>query len=209
MEKKLGVLKFKKIKKSKGLLYYIDLLDWFNSQDSVEQKKIIEYSGRSTTDLFKTVYDYTNENKDSFFANIVRNAINSRDLEFALKYLNQIKPENWSVDSQHFFYQSLLPLFYKLRDEHGDALKLTVYYAKKNVLLIKNHKEELLDYFESQPHFGRTFPAIGCFSYLIKIYEKQGKITDAIALCQEALDLGIMFDANKVSYKNRLEKLKK
>jgi len=190
----------------RGLLGYLDLLDWFNSLKESEKNKIIKYYGADKNELLEDELLSSAETKEGFFANIARGALYNRDLELALKYLKIIHPEQWRVDAAHFFYQSLIPLFYKFRDTES-GLNNTILYCKKNIELIKEHKEELLDYFSSIPNFGRKFPAIDCFRYLAIIYKNEGKVDKAIEVCQEAISLGVNADSQNISYKNRLEKL--
>ncbi len=212
----MGLLNFLKGNKSndknkeqskKGLLGYLGLTDWFNSLDDSERNKIMKYYGVDKDELFEVELLYSGETREGFVAKIARGALYHKDLEFALNYLEMINPDQWPVDDTHFFYQSLIPLFYRLRDKDKRALDMTIYYCKKNIELIKEHKEELLDCFSSIPNFGKQFPAIDCFRYLAIIYQNDGKIDKAIEVCQDAISLGVNVDSQNVSYRSRLDRL--
>lgn len=131
-------------------------------------------------------------------------------IDKAESFLISLDIDSWDILDEHYFLQNIALLFYRSRDESPKSLKLAIAYWQKNIDLIRENNEEFLDYFEEM-HFVnyRGFPEVYCFKRLAIIHEKQGNIEKAIAICEQALSLGVQLDGTQSGYKGRLAKLKK
>ncbi len=193
----------------KGLLGYLNLSRWYYDLPASEQNKIREYSGADSYGLTKSNLQYTSQSIESFFSLIAENALRAKDFDFAIKYLDKVNPDTWDVSGSHFFYQTLAEEFYRLRDSYKKAIVYSIDYCQKDIRLIEEDGEDLLDYFASLQSGYRGYPVIGTFKRLSIIFEKQNKIEEAIRTCEKAIELGILMDGTKRGYPGRLEKLKK
>lgn len=193
----------------RGLVGYLNLSRWYYDLPASEQNKIRKYSGEDSYDLTRSNILSTSQSKESFFSLIAQNALRAKDFSFATKYLDKVNPDTWNVSASHFFYQTLADEFYRLRNSNKKAIEYSIDYCQKDIRLIEDHGEDLLDYFAGLQSGYRGYPVIGTFKRLSIIYDKQNKIEEAIRTCEKAVELGVLKDGTKGGYPGRLEKLTK
>lgn len=104
---------------------------------------------------------------------------------------------NWTKDPQllNRIYESMLDMYYKMREEREDALDLCAESCQKSIALFP--KLEDAEGIEG-----------AAFKRLAIIYENQQKYTEAIQISELAMKYGLT-DGTKGGYAGRTEKLKK
>lgn len=102
---------------------------------------------------------------------------------------------------RHFVYNFLIDLYYKLREKREDALEKCVYYCKEDIKrlpeFLKIYKKEYGD-----------LPQCPSIIQLAIIYEKNGKLQEAIGLCNLAIKSELK-NGTKIGFQGRLERLDK
>jgi len=124
--------------------------------------------------------------------------------------LKALHTNDSNLQDLHFVYNSLIQLYYRLRNERYDAIENCIYYCKEDIerlpSFLKGYKREYGD-----------IPDCPSTKMLIRIYEKDKKYKEAIELCNYAIDLGLekrfewynkQYGKNK-GYKARIVKLQK
>ena len=119
--------------------------------------------------------------------------------------------------TRHFIYNSLIELYYRQRETRADALESSVRYCIEDIerigRFIAAWKQEEKRIAASVGHKipkdeEIEIPRIPSFQRLIIIYEKQGKIKEAMELCQHAIGLGL-HDNTKGGFEGRLARLQR
>ena len=119
--------------------------------------------------------------------------------------------ENREPINLHFVYNHFVEIYYILRDHRPDALDKCIAYCKADI--------------ESLPHFIRAYeeaypggpPRCPSIERLAIIYEKAGRIQEAIDICKRGIELGLeeSFDSYNArygtnrGYKARIARLEK
>lgn len=144
-----------------------------------------------------------------------------------LKYKSMVNNDSKHL---HFIYMNLIDLYYKQRNERVDAIDLCIKYCKMDIEVFPFFLKEVSDENVNQLRFFQSSYQVGTEEYIryekyIKetpnrkfgmpsykrlaiIYEKQGKIQEAIDISNEAISLGIT-DDTKSGFEGRILRLKK
>lgn len=103
---------------------------------------------------------------------------------------------------RHYAYVKLIRL-YRLRiNEHPEELDTLLDLCQKDIELFPDFYEAwMVEYLNNVPT-----PYFPSFSVLAEIYEAQGKIAEAIAVCELALGYGLS-DTTGEDYPEKLERL--
>lgn len=99
----------------------------------------------------------------------------------------------------HYFWQNAAECYYKQRDERDDAISRTIEMCQTDIDMFPKYSKPM------KKEFG-DIPRITTFSRLIIVYEKLGRIDDAIKVCKLALKYKLK-DNTKGGYEERLKKL--
>jgi tetratricopeptide (TPR) repeat protein len=99
----------------------------------------------------------------------------------------------------HYFWQNAAECYYKQRDERDDAISRTIEMCQTDIDMFPKYSKPM------KKEFG-DIPRITTFSRLIIVFEKMGRIDDAIKVCKLALKYKLK-DNTKGGYEERLKKL--
>ena len=113
--------------------------------------------------------------------------------------MEAVNDEN--VVNAHFFYQETAECYYKQRDIRPDAIARTEAFCLNDLTILP-------DYLPKLRLSDGSFPRIVTIQRLVVLYEKEGRIQEAIDLCNLAIRYGLT-DNTKGGYPAKLEKLKK
>lgn len=113
--------------------------------------------------------------------------------------------------SQHFEYNQLIEVHYKERNKNAKAIDQCIRFCLADIQSIDKFVQAWLEEERILGKQPRRIPHIPSFERLAIIYEKQGKLEDAIKICEQAIQLGL--DDEKKCYSpsdfgKRIEKLK-
>lgn len=115
------------------------------------------------------------------------------------------------IIDRHFTYNQYIELYYKQRDKGPEYLEKCIEYCKKDIELFPKFKEAWIkcEVTKEEKAAGYTFNLrIPSFERLAIIYEKQGKIDEAIEICKKAIEYGL-HDRTKGGFQGRLNRLYK
>ena len=165
-----------------------------------QQQKLHEYSTFFGTggeiNLLEQGTVETSQSAQEYLKGVGATAASEKDYEFAeLVLLEALDREDGSATSTHFTYNELIDVYYKQRDDREDAIEKCIQYCKKDIEIA----EEFVD------EFGEV-PRIPSFKRLAIIYEKQERYADAIAVCDQALEIGTT-DGTKGGFEGRKDRL--
>ena len=167
--------------------------------------------------------------KGNFLQKIGNNAINFGDHSFAEKvYSKAIETDNIDPITRHFIFNSLIDYYYRNRNEDPDALKKCIEYCKEDIKYLddflnaytRDEEERKKRLKENSPNWendpllkqslsqGVIYPRIPSVERLAIIYEKKGKIEEAIKICEIALKYELR-DSTKGGFVKRKERLEK
>ena len=105
---------------------------------------------------------------------------------------------------RHFIYNQLIDIFYKQRDEKIDALDKCIYYCQEDI----NRLTTFLEAWKKDYPHDINLPQCPSIIKLAIIFEKRGKIKEAIELCKFAIELRLN-DGTKGGFEGRLKRLEK
>jgi len=180
----------------------VGLEEWYTNLSDEQQQKLHEYSTFFGTGGEMNLLDKgtgeTSQSAQEYLKGVGSTAASEKDLEFAeMVLLEALDREDGSVTSTHFTYNELIDVYYKQRDDRDDAIEKCVQYCKKDI--------EIADKFVAE--FGEV-PRIPSFKRLAIIYERQERYADAIAVCDQALEIGTT-DGTKGGFEGRKDRLRK
>lgn len=180
----------------------VGLEDWYVNLTDEQQQKLHEYSTFFGTggemNLLDTGTGETSQSAQEYLKGVGSTAASENDYEFAeMVLLEALDRDDGSVTSTHFAYNELIDVYYKQRDDREDAIEKCVQYCKKDI--------EIADEFVAE--FGEV-PRIPSFKRLAIIYERQERYADAIAVCDQALEIGTT-DGTKGGFEGRKDRLRK
>lgn len=115
------------------------------------------------------------------------------------------------IIDKHFTYNHYIELYYKQRDKGPEYLEKCIEYCKKDIELFPKFKDAWIkcEVTKEEKAAGYTFNLrIPSFERLAIIYEKQGKIDEAIEICKKAIEYGL-HDGTKGGFQGRLNRLYK
>jgi tetratricopeptide (TPR) repeat protein len=180
----------------------VGLEEWYTNLSDEQQQKLHEYSTFFGTGGEMNLLDKgtgeTSQSAQEYLKGVGSTAASEKDYEFAeMVLLEALDREDGSATSTHFTYNELIDVYYKQRDDREDAIEKCIEYCKKDV--------EIADEFVAE--FGEV-PRIPSFKRLAIIYERQERFADAIAVCDQALEIGTT-DGTKGGFEGRKDRLRK
>jgi len=180
----------------------VGLEEWYTNLSDEQQQKLHEYSTFFGTGGEKNLLDKgtreTSQSAQEYLKGVGSTAASEKDYEFAeMVLLEALDREDASATSTHFTYNELIDVYYKQRDDREDAIKKCIQYCKKDI--------EIADEFVDE--FGEV-PRIPSFKRLAIIYERQERYAEAIAVCDQALEIGTT-DGTKGGFEGRKDRLRK
>ena len=211
----------------KGELATYGMAEWFYNLTPAEQDDLKEGYKRMEAPLGippERLYEGNisvgdSRNTQQFFllglgscANVVNNIVLAEKI-----WLMDLDARGDEPITRHFIYNSLIELYYRQRETRADALESSVRYCIEDIerigRFIAAWKQEEKRIAASVGHKipkdeEIEIPRIPSFQRLIIIYEKQGKIKEAIELCQHAIGLGL-HDNTKGGFEGRLARLQR
>lgn len=128
-------------------------------------------------------------------------AIGLKYFDFAEKLLLFAESVTADPVTMHFIFNHLIEIFYRKRDEDPYALKLAIDYCEKDITLFPVYSKVFLSE-------NASIPRCLAFQQLAIIYEKQGRLLDAIQVCNIALQNNL-HDTTKGGFNGRLLRLQK
>jgi len=191
-------------KKTEGLIKYYDLIDWWETSFSEEQKKYIisKYipMGMIESNLVKGKITSQNVNASYFLSNLSAWFNTKKDREIALAMVQkseELFDEKIAISDLHFHFLHMIKFFYKDR-EHSKSYEKSKLYCRRQIEISEKAKKDFLNEFDS------NLPSHTGYKQLAIILEKEGKISKAIDLSKKAKNEGWTDDWDK-----RIEKLEK
>jgi tetratricopeptide (TPR) repeat protein len=180
----------------------VGLEDWYTNLSDEQQQKLHEYSTFFGTGGEMNLLDKgtgeTSQSAQEYLKGVGSTAASEKDYGFAeMVLLEALEREDGSATSTHFTYNELIDVYYKQRDDRKDAIEKCIQYCKKDI--------EIADEFVVE--FGEV-PRIPSFKRLAIIYERQEQYADAIAVCDQALEIGTT-DGTKGGFEGRKDRLRK
>ena len=154
------------------------------------------------------------------------NLLSSKKFNKAEKLLlKALKAKDDIVIDRHFTYNTLIQLYYKLRNKRKDALEKCIVYCKEDIKRLPEFLEteektnrSQWDYSkerwghlhngEREGEYKYTPPQCPSVIQLAIIYEKNGEFQKAIDICNFALKLELR-DGTKGGFQGRKAKLEK
>ena len=125
-----------------------------------------------------------------------------KNYSLAEKIIQYAHKSNYSnILDYHFFLQTSADNYYKQKDVNPEALDRAIEFCKEDIALFPNISKEMIKEYGSVPR-------ISTFQTLAMAYEKKQMYSEAIEMCQIALNYGQQ-DTTKGGYEGRIEKLKK
>ena len=184
------------------LIKVLDLNAWYTSLSEEQRQKLHQYSTSFGIDgevnLLEQSVEKTTRSAQEYLKGVGSTAASEEEYEFAeMVLLSALEFEDWSATSTHFTYNELIDVYYKQRDDRKDALEKCIEYCQKDI--------EIADDFVSE--FGDV-PRIPSFKRLAIIYEKQARYEDALAVCDQALEIGTT-DGTKGGFNGRKDRIRK
>lgn len=180
----------------------VGLEEWYTNLSDEQRQKLHEYSTFFGTGGEMNLLDKgtgeTSQSAQEYLKGVGSTAASEKDYEFAeMVLLEALDREDGSATSTHFTYNELIDVYYKQRDDREDAIEKCIEYCKKDI--------EIADEFVAE--FGEV-PRIPSFKRLAIIYERQERYEDAIAVCDQALEIGTT-DGTKGGFEGRKDRLRK
>ncbi len=102
----------------------------------------------------------------------------------------------------HFAYNGLIKLYYKNIRYRPDATEKLIHFCKKDIGLFPKFRDA---WFDQNPDYD-FLPRIPSFQRLIQVYEREGRLHEAIDVCLLAIECGLN-DGTKAGFEGRLTKL--
>ncbi len=190
--------------KKKGLLGYLRLKKWYLSLSDSEKTRFIKLAGPEQNLLRDETW--TSQAPATFLWCLGVNALFSKDYSLSEKILMKALGVKGDILDKHSIYITLIKLYYRQRNILKGALEKCIYYCKEDIknfpkfrkAWIKNEKKQGLKKSELY------IPRIPSFERLAIIYEKQGRLSEAIEVCRKAIEYKL-----EEGFENRLKKLEK
>ncbi len=228
---------FCKKQKYGGLIAYLGLQDfWVNLSEDERQfirecyTKGLSSGTRNPKEVDNPeVKTSTSQTASAFLNTYATWAINAKRYDLADKLSQEALKKNQNVIERHYTYNHLIDLYYKQRDKGPEFIQKCIEYCKADIEMFPEFRDAWLTqersrlislakseftserdkkrYLEELANlkFNLRIPS---FERLAIIYEKQGKILEAIEVCELALKYEL-FDNTKGGFKGRMEKLRR
>ena len=205
----MGIFDKLRKKKIEGIIGYLGLEDFWLSL-SFEQSEAIKKYARSflgadsETSPIEGTISYSSATPLSYLSGYIGWAVADHDYILADKIIEDCDQyyNNASLVDKHFYLMNVADCYYKQRNTREDALALSEKYHLMDVNLFPQYRDPLIH------DMSGILPRIPSFQQLAIMYEKSGRIQDAIDICNLAIKYGLR-DTTKEGYAGRLEKLQK
>jgi tetratricopeptide (TPR) repeat protein len=202
----MGLLDFfSESKKTKGLIGYFGLENWWLSEFADDERRhIIEMFqplGSSGDSLTSGAISYTSQTAVGLLQNLAGWFSKERDRPIAYKLMEkaeELAETEGSVLDAHFLFGQKLAIYYKDRDTPG-CLEKAIEACNQQIAL----GEETMKAFRRE-YKDSSLPSHKGYQQLAIILEKQGKFGETIELCQKAHKQGWAGDWEK-----RIERCRK
>ena len=134
--------------------------------------------------------------------------VEKKTVEAEKLLLKALEADDDNPIDRHFVYNSLIELYYKMRNEEKDALEKCINFCRSDIEILP----EFLSFYKKR--YGEI-PECPSIERLAIIHEKRGEYQEAIDLCKRAIELGLetswdsynaRYGTNK-GYKARIRKL--
>lgn len=178
-------------KRTKGLIGYFKLEDWWNTAFSNEEREYIKNKyqplGFSSSQLTEEDITSTSKSATAFLSTLASWFHKPNELPIAEKILK--KSEEFALQGcknvldAHFMYMEKIKIFYKQRNTNPEALNLATQACKKQIAIAP----------KAALSFKRSWgelPAHTGYEQLAIIYDKQQKYQEAIEVCKQAAKQG-------------------
>lgn len=182
-----------------GTVRVLGLSDWWSKElKECDRDAIKRYygPGQGTRD---GALKSTSESRVSFLTNIA-SWLNREDSRFTaykcIDKADEIWPDNASVLDQHFGLSTMCKVFYRWRETDAFALDRAVEACRRSISI--HHEAAAAFRAEVTEVWGEEFfPGHYCFKQLAIIEEKNGNLSEAIRICEEAKQEGWSGDWDK------------
>lgn len=193
-----------------GYIGYYDLENWWNNTFTNEEKEYIintyKPMGASLGGeikilgevLIKGHIGYTPHSKLLFLVFLSGWFSSNKSINIALKIIQQVERiliENGNNNDpldEHFAYNSIIQIYYKLRDSEKLYFEKAVDACKNQIKISLKSKEAFLKEYKNS-----SLPSTVGFQQLAIIYEKSKEYSSAIETCKIALEQGWAGDWEK------------
>lgn len=194
---------FKKQKKIGGDIGYYNLQDWWLNELTSHEREVIEatYKPMGGNGITEGEIYSKSSSVVSFLSTLSTWFQSKENRDIANKILNKAESliDNQSnVLDKHFLYSQQIEIFYKDR-ENKESLHKAIEACKKQIAISEEAKEAWLS------KYSDSLPSHNGYYQLSIIYDKQGKIKEAIEILEKCINQGWTDKSNE----KRLEKLKK
>jgi len=200
----------KKISKD-GVLGQFDLWEWWSDSFSDEEKRYIlerynPFPGYPQEKSVLTHGSISIAHPRSFLSRIALWFNNVDGYSIALKFMNKAQEypiSDLSVLDYHFDCDERVMFYYRWRNEHEGALDSAIRACKEQIGIASDAAPACLEKFGMIPRHGG-------YDQLAIIYEKQGQLEEAIAICEQGRAQGWAndFDKRLARLNKKLAKLK-
>ena len=190
--------------KKKGLLGYLGLKKWYLSLSDPERTRFMKLAG-SEQDVLRDE-TWTSQTPAAFLWCLGGNALSSKDYSLSEKILMKALGVKGDILDKHFIYITLIKLYHRQRNILKGALEKCIYYCEED---IKNFPKFRKAWIENERKQGLKkselyIPRIPSFERLAIIYEKQGRLSEAMEVCRKAIEYKL-----EEGFESRLKKLEK
>lgn len=200
----------KKPKPREGLLEKFKLWDWWETNFTEDERnRIIEkYRPLGSGGPSPLIWGNTSASSPrAFLSTLATWFNNAEDFHLALKMMQKADTypaASLSVEDAHFGCQERIKFFYRWRNDHAGALDAAIAACQEQVRLAPKAAEM----FTTSERWG-WMPRHYGYDQLAIIYEKQGKLKEAIDLCEAGKSQGWAndFDKRLTRLRKRLRKL--
>lgn len=182
----------------KGVLGQFNLWSWWYETFSDEERKYIleKYNPFPDYPPGESVLTHGNisiAHPRTFLSSIALWFNDPEGVSIALKFMDKAhKYPHSDLDTldYHFDCHERIKFYYRWRNEHEGALEAAIFACKEQIAIAKKSAPACLEEFKCLPrHTG--------YEQLAIIYEKQGKLEEAIAICEQGRVQGWANDFEK------------
>ena len=194
------VFLFGRKRKIGGIVHYLGLDDFWLSLTDDEEKNMISYYKSSLGASGSPIEGNISSSSDrplNFLCSMLGWAAKDKQYGLAEKIIKYGMKAKGSLIDRHFFLTATGDFYYGI----GDLDRAEGFYTE-DVNIFPKYKRELMKDMDG------ILPRIPSFSQLAKLYEKQSRFGDAIAICREAMKHKLD-DGTKGGYEGRISRLQK
>ena len=185
-------------KNIKGEIAYYDLQDWWMTEFTEEERDLIRsqykpYGVSAEYSIDKGNIDFSSSSKLHFLSYLPSWFSTEEQFHIAEKIMKKV--ETYILDSNeiitiHLYYGMCVKNYYPHRDTMPGALDKAIEYCKRQIQISEQAREAFLKDSDFLPsHTG--------FKQLAIIYEKQGKISEALDIAKMDMKQGWNGDAER------------